>query len=296
MALSSILGDRPAVFASLAFYRSERLRAANARDVARAVGPGRGVAQLRHAIALVEPRTGFMVAAVFAIWLSAFLADGFGFRAGAAPETLVPPGLIFVFCSALAGERFRLLSAALWLGAPPSPSCYTAPLQEDGSGWLTSHRRGTVTAAARVGATLGLGAIAIALVVGPLLPGARSDALIDTRNPRSGSRQTISPLVDIQGRIANQSDTELFTVKAAAPSYWRLTALDEFDGRIWSSARTYSDATGTLGGGLTNGHSTPLSRTTRSRACRRSGTRPPSPRRRSRSAATSVTTPRRPAS
>ena len=41
------------------------------------------------AIALVEPRTGFMVAAVFAIWLSAFLADGFGFRAGAGPEMLV---------------------------------------------------------------------------------------------------------------------------------------------------------------------------------------------------------------
>src|SRR6185369_6955926 len=89
-------------------------------------------------------------------------------------------------------------------------------------------------------------------------PGAGDDALINTRNPRSGSRQTISPLVDIQGRIANQSDTELFTVQAATPSYWRLTALDEFDGRIWSSARTYRDASGTLGGGLEDGHSTPL--------------------------------------
>ena len=68
------------------------------------------------AIALVEPRTGFLVAAAAAIWLSAFLADGFGFRAGAGPEMLVAPGILFVFCSALAGERFRLLSAALWLG------------------------------------------------------------------------------------------------------------------------------------------------------------------------------------
>src|SRR5262249_6799062 len=83
-------------------------------------------------------------------------------------------------------------------------------------------------------------------------------AIINTRNPRSGSRQTISPLVDIQGRIANQSDIELFTVKASQPSYWRLTALDDFDGRIWSSARTYKDASGKLGGGLDPKYSTPV--------------------------------------
>ena len=82
--------------------------------------------------------------------------------------------------------------------------------------------------------------------------------MINTRNPRSGSAGRISPLVDIQGRIANQSDTVLFTVQAATPSYWRLTALDEFDGRIWSSARTYRDASGELSGGLEDGHSTTL--------------------------------------
>jgi transglutaminase-like putative cysteine protease len=257
--IASVIGL--ALFSSLAFYRDSSAFGLPTRETWHVMTDdlASGWHDFGSAIALVEPRTGFMVAAVVAVWLSAFLADGFGFRAGAGPEMLVAPGILFVFCSALAGERFRLLSAGLWLAcAALAFVLHRSMLQEDGSGWLTSHRRGTITAAARVGATLGLGAIAIALVVGPLLPGAKSDALIDTRNPRSGSRQTISPLVDIQGRIANQSDTELFTVKAAAPSYWRLTALDEFDGRIWSSARTYSDATGTLGGGLSNGHATPL--------------------------------------
>ena len=211
------------------------------------------------AIALVEPRTGFVVAAAWALWLSAFLSDGFAFRAGAGPEMLVAPGIIFVFCSALAGERLRLLSTALWLAcAILAYALHRSLLQDDSSGWLTTHRRGTVTAATRIGAVLGVSAIAIGLVVGPILPGATDDPIINTRNPRSGTRQTISPLVDIQGRIASQSAVEAFTVKSPAPSYWRLTALDEFDGRIWSSARTYRDASGRLGGGLDADHTTPL--------------------------------------
>ncbi len=250
-----------ALFTSLAFYRDASAFGLPTRESWRVMTDDLATSwhDFGTAIALVEPRTGFLVAAAAAVWLSAFLADGFGFRAGAGPEMLVAPGILFVFCSALAGERFRLLSAALWLGcAAITYVLHRSMLQEDGSGWLTTHRRGTISAAARVGASLGLSAIVLGLVVGPLLPGAGDDALINTRNPRSGSRQTISPLVDIQGRIANQSDTELFTVQAATPSYWRLTALDEFDGRIWSSARTYRDASGTLGGGLEDGHSTPL--------------------------------------
>ena len=211
------------------------------------------------AIALVEPRTGFVVAAAAALWLSAFLSDGFAFRAGAGPEMLVAPGIIFVFCSALAAERFRLLSTALWLGcAILAYALHRSLLQDDSSGWLTTHRRGTITAATRIGAFLGVGAIAVGLLVGPILPGATDDPIINTRNPRSGTRQTISPLVDIQGRIASQSEVEVFTVKSPQPEYWRLTALDMFDGRIWSSARTYRDASGRLGGGLDPDYTTQL--------------------------------------
>jgi transglutaminase-like putative cysteine protease len=253
-----------ALFVSLAFYRSSSAFGLPTRaswDLMTA-DLADGWHEFGTAIALVEPRTGFVVAAAVALWLSAFLADGFGFRAGAGPEMLVAPGILFIFCSALAADRFRLLSTALWLAcAVITYVLHRSMLQEDGSGWLTSHRRGTVSAAARVGAGLGAFAIAIALLVGPFLPGANDAAIINTRNPRSGSRQTISPLVDIQGKIANQSNVELFTVKASAPAYWRLTALDEFDGRIWSSARTYRDASGRLAGGLDAKYTTNVTQT-----------------------------------
>ncbi len=73
--------------------------------------------------------------------------------------------------------------------------------------------------------------------------------MLDTRQGRS-SRTTLSPLVDIQSRLVNQSDQELFSVGASQPAYWRLTALDEFDLRIWRSSRSYGDAGGDLGGGI----------------------------------------------
>ena len=175
--LASLVGL--ALFTSLAFYRDSSAFGLPTRETWHVMTDD--LANSWHdfgtAIALVEPRTGYLVAAAAAIWLSAFLADGFGFRAGAGPEMLVAPGIMFVFCSALAAERLRLLSAALWLGcAAITYVLHRSMLQEDGSGWLTTHRRGTITAAARVGASLGLSAIVLALIVGPLLPGAGDDA------------------------------------------------------------------------------------------------------------------------
>src|SRR3954453_23934958 len=94
-----------ALFTSLAFYRDSSAFGLPTRETWHLMTSdlATGWHDFGTAIALVEPRTGFMVAAVFAIWLSASLADGFGFRAGAGPEMLGAPGILFVFCSALAG-------------------------------------------------------------------------------------------------------------------------------------------------------------------------------------------------
>ena len=168
------------------------------------------------AVALVPADTGYLVSAVVAIWVAMFLADSFAFRAGAGPETLVAPGILFVFCSALAGDRLRLLSTALWLGAAvlglrPAPEHARRERErlahQPPPGARSRARRGS-------GAVIGVSAIAIAVVVGPALPGYGQDALINTKNPRSGTRTTVSPLVDIRGRIAQQSTTEAFTVKS----------------------------------------------------------------------------------
>ena len=201
------------------------------------------------AIAPVEASGGFLTAIAVLVWLLAHAADDFAHRAEAPIEAVVPSAVLFLVGTALGGDRHRVAAAALWLAAAAVTVAVLRVERSEGAGWFGGTRRRAVGTAFRVGAGVAAAAVVIAVIAGPALPGASSDPLLDTRQARS-SRTTLSPLVDIQGRLVNQSDTELFTVSSPRPAYWRLTALDDFDLRIWRSSRTYGDADGDLGGGV----------------------------------------------
>ena len=88
-----------------------------------------------------------------------------------------------------------------------------------------------------VGPAVAVGAAAMAL--GPLVPGV-GRAVVDVHAfgvTLDVSRVELNPLVDIRPQLLSPRRTELFTVRATAPAYWRLTALDRFDGRRWSPSR-----------------------------------------------------------
>ena len=97
-------------------------------------------------------------------------------------------------------------------------------------------------------------AIAAALVAGPALPGARSDALLDYRklggaDRGPGNLVVVTPLVDIRDRLKTSPAQELFTVDSHGyPTYWRIAGLDEFDGNVWGIAETQSAPIDTLEG------------------------------------------------
>jgi transglutaminase-like putative cysteine protease len=92
--------------------------------------------------------------------------------------------------------------------------------------------------------------MALGLLAGPLLPGADAAPVVDWREldggGGSGPRVTLSPLVDTRGRLVTQSDTVVFTVRADRPAFWRTTALDRFDGKVWGSNNNYQVARGDL--------------------------------------------------
>ena len=90
-------------------------------------------------------------------------------------------------------------------------------MAQDGGGWLAGIGRGTIGSVTRTAAiSPSVAVVVLALVVGPALPGAGEKAILDTTPVGSGTRQTVSPLVDIQGRIVDRSDLEAFTVLADA--------------------------------------------------------------------------------
>jgi transglutaminase-like putative cysteine protease len=199
----------------------------------------------------VEALPGFVVGATAAVWVAATLSDLAAFRARSVVEALVPPGAIFFFVAVLGEERNRLASAIAFLAAallfvlayriayPPDRSVPVGAALQRRSGAL-----------ARAGFGLAVAAVAVGLLVGPLLPGAEANPVVNLREldgtGGGSSRITLSPLVDTRGRLVSQSETIVFRVESNLPAFWRTTALDTFDGAVWGSQNTYDVASGTL--------------------------------------------------
>jgi len=193
---------------------------------------------------------GFLVAAGMAIWTLALAADIAAFRLRTAIEALAPAIIIFVFTSILGIDSHRLVASAavvacsilftllLRIAYPPEPSIPIAATRDRQAGAL-----------ARVGVGISIAALGVGLVFGPVLPGVDAAPVIDFKEldgGGSGPRVTLSPLVDARGRLVQQSGRELFRVSADQPAYWRISGLDRFNGAVWGSDRTYSEATGRL--------------------------------------------------
>ncbi|MGH9270957.1 MAG: transglutaminaseTgpA domain-containing protein, partial [Ilumatobacteraceae bacterium] len=112
---------------------------------------------------------------------------------------------------------------------------------------LLGRRRSSLTRVLPAAVLTGAVVVLAAWVVGPRLPGATDPPLIDTSEQGGGVTEVLSPLVDIRSRLVNRSATELFSVTATAPAYWRATALPEFDGNTWGLPdRSLDDVQGEL--------------------------------------------------
>ncbi|TML16437.1 MAG: hypothetical protein E6G39_05810 [Actinobacteria bacterium] len=192
---------------------------------------------------VVEP--GFVLAGAIAIWLVAFLADWAAFRVWSTLEALFPASIVFVFAALLGRGQHRLIATAIFGGAVlVFALLHRLAKSEMTSSWLAHDPNDGRFALARIG-LVGTGlAVVLGLVVGPALPGAGEDAVLAWRNldgngASAGARVTVSSLVDIQARLVSQSSAEVFTVQSATPDYWRLTALDRFDGTAWTSSGSY---------------------------------------------------------
>lgn len=193
--------------------------------------------------------TPFLLAAGLSLWWSAFVADWAAFRVWVPFESVVPAGTVFVFSSLFAAHRSQVaLSGLFLLAAMAFLLLHRVTRQQSNSGWVSADVQRGTNALLRVGAGLTALAVIAAMVLGPNLPQARSAAILSWRGGSSGpsARTTVSPLVNIEHRLVAQSNQELFTVRSERRAYWRLTALDQFDGQIWKSDGSYESADGGL--------------------------------------------------
>jgi transglutaminase-like putative cysteine protease len=185
---------------------------------------------------------GFVVALTVALWCAAFLADWAAFRLWSPVEAVVPTTALFVFSALLGTDDARVALTALFLAAMVSfQLLHHIAKQMASRHWINPDAdRGSRTMVAG-GLAMTIAAVLVAVVAGPSIPGAEQPAVIEWRDIGEGTpaRVTVSPMVSIRSRLVDQSDLELFTVTASEPAYWRLTALDTFDGTIWKSSGSF---------------------------------------------------------
>lgn len=200
-------------------------------------------------VPLAEDR-GLIVVAAAVAWLIALLSDWAAFRVGARGEALAPAaillGLVATFGTPggtilyptiilVCAVAFALAHAAARSAARPVVSA---------SGLGRRHLpRGLVTGALAVGAG--------ALITSALLPSLSDGPLRTLLEPSApaadgGRKVVLSPLVAVPGQLLQNPDLELFTVRSTGRSYWRLTALGDFDGVVWS----LDESTGAAGESL----------------------------------------------
>ncbi|CAN5129325.1 DUF3488 and transglutaminase-like domain-containing protein [soil metagenome] len=211
---------------------------------------GDALVTFRDVVAPAPLVPGFVLVAAMAVWVIAMVSDAAAFRAGARVEAVVPATTLFVFGAALGSPGGRIFLTAVFLAALILYWLTQRLLAHARTAnRMTSDTGSGPRSLLRSGAVLGATAVMAAVIVGPFLPGADASAVIPWRageRDGTGSRVTVSPLVDIRSRMVDQSDVEVFAVASDVRSYWRLTSLEIFDGRIWSSRGQYQEVDGSL--------------------------------------------------
>lgn len=195
-------------------------------------------AQFDQVAAPAPVTPGFQLTSGLALWGSVWFADWAAFRLRATIEAVAPPTVLFVFCAMLGSGEHRFSSALVFTGAVlVFVAGHRALRSQLDQAWLTTSPITGPRAILRAGAALAVVGLVTGAVVGPRLPGSESEALVRWRTESAdrGDRTTVSPIVDLRKRLVNQGNTELFRVTADRRAYWRLTALEQFDGRLWTT-------------------------------------------------------------
>jgi transglutaminase-like putative cysteine protease len=167
--------------------------------------------------------------AAVALWIVAWSTDRLTFGYAAPVEALVPSTTVFVVVTSLAADDHRWFCTAFYAGALALHVLvvrHLAPTRRAGPA-----RAGSWRPVVR-GATMAGAALLVGLGAAATVPSLDTQGMVGLHDKHTIT--VVSPLVDIRTRLVDQADDVLFTVDARHGEYWRLMALDDFDGETWS--------------------------------------------------------------
>jgi transglutaminase-like putative cysteine protease len=198
-------------------------------------------AQAREYVSPAPATPALIMAGVIAVWAAVFSCYALAFRAQSPLLSLVPPIALIVFADSVLDEVIRPLYGVLFLLAALGVLFADSLRRIRGWGpvWSPSGARDRLApVAGRNARRVGVTAVALAALAPAFVPGFGTTAVLDISRFGSDNRIRVSPLVSMGSLLsdaANGNNPEVFRVKADAPSYWRMVALDAFDGNTWEA-------------------------------------------------------------
>jgi transglutaminase-like putative cysteine protease len=200
--------------------------------------------QARVRVAPTPALPPLMLAAVTAVWTAAFSSHALAIRAGSPLLAILPPIALVGFADTVLEDGARPFYAIVLLASALAVVFADGMrrVRQWGPVWSGSRTRrlGTTVRGSR---PVAFAVIATAVLVPGLLPGFRSEPLVDF-STAGDEGAGLDPFVSIHAQLTDDAPVrDLFEVETSDPQYWRLLTLDEFDGDDWRS----SDPQGSAG-------------------------------------------------
>jgi transglutaminase-like putative cysteine protease len=194
--------------------------------------------QAKVQVAPTLPLPPLMLAALTALWTASFSAYALALRAGSPLLAILPPIALVGFADTVLEDGVRPVYAIAFLGAALAVVFVDGlrRIRQWGPMWSGSRSRRLAKTMDRGARGVALLAVATAVFVPGLLPGFRSQALVDfSSTGDDGAR--FDPFVSIKAQLTSTDPVDLFRVTSEnGPSYWRMFTLDHFNGTDWTSS------------------------------------------------------------
>jgi len=199
---------------------------------------GNATHELRTAVVPVDPRGSALLLALLALFVAGAIAEWSARRLEVSLGAVAPSLVLFVACAALGEGSWVATTGAYAIAIAAYLLALNGAELTDRRSWFhaAAARRSQLVAG---GSAAAAAVVTIAALIGPQLPGARSDAWFDYRSlgdgdGGSGLLSATTPIVNIQAKLRDDPDKVVMTVQSDAPSYWRVIGLDTYDGNVWT--------------------------------------------------------------
>jgi len=212
-----------------------------------------GWSVFRTGVPPVPPMPGVVLLCALTVGAVALAADTIARRPDTTIAALGPTLVLFVLTGTLGTDDLRVPTTIAYVAAAlVELTIANAARVETRRTWFTGRRLASDASVVRSAAMVGGAALLFGLVITPLVPGVDSGPVLRYRNSSGrvagfGDYEGVSPLVDLRARLSERSNIELFRVESDVALYWRLIALDRFDGTTWSLASEAKDAAEVFG-------------------------------------------------